>query len=152
VRVFERLAIDPAEMPWGSREQVANAMASRLLLPRRWFHKAGLELDWDLAALKDQFWTASHELIARRMLDMPPPVVVAVFDEGELTWRRGNQSTAASGLTEGEHRAWQRCHNTAQPTTHQVASDTVNLDIRCWPVHEPGWKREIMRTQWTACE
>jgi len=31
-RVFQRLAVDPRDTPSGTREQVANALASRLLL------------------------------------------------------------------------------------------------------------------------
>ena len=65
-----------------AREQVANRLANALLLPRRWFAADGLEHDWDLLELKEHYVTASHELIARRMLDMRSPIVITVCDQG----------------------------------------------------------------------
>ena len=147
VRVFERLAIEPREVPLGSREQVANALAGRLLLPQRWFHKEGVACDWDLPTLKDRFWTASHELIARRMLDMSPRVVVTVFDQGEVTWRRSNYGSQLGSLHEAEHAAWRECHNVEAATYRETHADNVTIATRCWPVHEPLWQREILRTE-----
>lgn len=153
VRVFERLAIDPRSSPFGSREQVANGLAGRLLLPRRWFHKQGIETDWDLLALKDVFWTASHELLARRMLDMPPRVLITVCDQGEVSWRRGNNGLVDPGLLAAEHDAWQECHVWDTPTSRQCSLPQGGAaTIRCWPVHEPLWRREIIRTDIEAWE
>jgi hypothetical protein len=152
VRVFERLGISPRTTPLGGREQVANALAGRLLLPRRWFHKLGLECDWDLIALRDKFWTASHELIARRMLDMPPRVVVTVFDLGSITWRRCNFASPVGGLLDAEYEAWNECHQCDMPTCREVQTEGAATAIRCWPVHEPDWRREILRTEVTSWE
>ena len=46
---------------------------TRLLLPMKWFALAATEFDHDLMQLKGRFQSASHELIARRMLDLPHP-------------------------------------------------------------------------------
>ncbi len=146
-RVFEYLAVDPHEAPFGSRERVANALAGRLLLPRRWIHKVGIECAWDLGTLKDRFWTASHELIARRMLDMPPCVVVTVLDQGEITWRQGNFAAPPVAMHEAEHKAWRECHTTGAPASATMHTDSATITVRCWPVHEPGWRREIVRTE-----
>ena len=70
-RVFERLGVAFDEALPTARELVANRLASALLLPRRWFAADGREHDWDLLELKERYRTASHELIARRMLEMP---------------------------------------------------------------------------------
>ena len=51
-RVFSALGVDPQAAPENAREQVANHLASCLLLPRDWFAADGSELDWDLFALK----------------------------------------------------------------------------------------------------
>ena len=47
-----------------NREQLANALATRLLLPMKWFARAAAELDHELIRLKERFTSASHELIA----------------------------------------------------------------------------------------
>lgn len=144
-RVFDRLGIRSRHIPLGSREQVANTLAGRLLLPRRWFAKHGMHSDWDLPELKETFWTASHELIARRMLDMSPKVVVTVFDLGQTTWRSGNIGSVGS-FSRDEIDCWNRCHNLSSPVDRTISvADGPTRRVRCWPVHEPSWKREIMR-------
>ena len=149
MRVFDRLAVDPRHAPYGTREQVANVLAARLLLPARWFRKHALACDWDLPLLKDTFWTASHELIARRMLDMSPPVVITVFDQGHQTWRRSNFRPHIGGLLEVEHRCWQQCYQTSEGTRGEQPPGTF---VRCWPIHEPDWRREIIRTDFEHWE
>jgi hypothetical protein len=142
--LFDRLAINPRLVPQGTREKVANALAGRLLLPGRWFRKAGLECDWDLLELRERFWTASHELVARRMLDMPVSVVITVFDQGSVAWRRSNFGPTTA-LSACEHEAWLECHHWAQLTSS--ADSELGVTVRCWPVHEADWRREIMRTE-----
>lgn len=152
VRVFDHLAIDPRDVRLGSREQVANALAGRLLLPQRWLQKSGEMCDWDLAALKQMYWTASHELIARRLLDCTPPVVMTLFDEGRITWRRCNLGRSAAALLTAEHDCWQQCHHWATPVAQEAElAEGTRAIIRCWPVHEPHWRREIMRTELHNC-
>lgn len=116
VRVFEQLGVDPRHVPLDAREQVANRLAGRLLAPQRWLKKEGLACEWDLALLKDTFWTASHELLARRMLDMSPPIVITVFDEGQVAWRRSNFRAGNIAMLEDEHSAWRECHHLSAPS------------------------------------
>ncbi|MGI9456733.1 MAG: ImmA/IrrE family metallo-endopeptidase, partial [Aeoliella sp.] len=145
-RVFDRVAIDPRYTPSGSREEVANAIARRLLLPRRWFRKHGLICEWDLLELKEIFTTASHELIARRMLDTSTKWIFTLFDQGNITWRRSNFGRSAAPLLATERECWLESHELGL-TTHGEAADPNGgeITIHCWPVHEPDWKREIMR-------
>lgn len=144
VRLFDRLAIDPRQVPQGSREQVANSLAGRLLLPGRWFRNVGLACDWDLLELREQFWTASHELVARRMLDMSPPVIITVFDQGSITWRRSNFGPSTP-LAACEQEAWSECHHWGHAASGSESE--WGLTTRCWPIHEPDWRREILRTE-----
>src|SRR5436853_2459019 len=65
-RVFRELGLDMRDCGEGMREVVANELAGRLLLPRRWFLADGVDVDWDLFELKARYATASHEMIARR--------------------------------------------------------------------------------------
>jgi hypothetical protein len=143
-RVFEQLGVDPREAPAGARETVANQLAGRLLLPRAWFFAAGADCGWNLFELKQRFATASHELIARRMLDFPATIGITIFDNGRRTFRRGNLPTRMPPLVPLERVAWRHAHETGQPT---VDADYL-CRVQAWPIHEPDWKREILRTEW----
>ena len=83
-RVFAHWGVDPRATSAGAREAVANAMAGRLLLPTAWFAADAAACDWDLIALKARYHTASHELIARRMLECRPPVIISIFDHRKI--------------------------------------------------------------------
>lgn len=142
-RVCERLGVDLTLAAPNAREQVANHLAGRLLLPRGWFYAAALECGWDLGDLKPTFVTASHELIARRMLDFSPQVVISVWDQGQLSWRRSNLPGRLPPLWPAERACTERVHLTG----HSLRQESFPLSIAAWPVHEPHWKREIVRTE-----
>ena len=89
-RVFTQWGVDVREVAPRAREEVANRLAGRLLLPTAWFLADAASGGWDLLALKSQYATASHELIARRMLECPPPVIVTIFDHRAVSFRRSN--------------------------------------------------------------
>lgn len=146
-RVFALLGVALADLPATARERVANHLASCLLLPRDWFAADGRTVDWDLWELKQIYRTASHELIARRMLEMPPPVIVTLFDQGRLQWRRSNALRRPPPLTPAETACWRLAWEQGQPTscTDEDLPEEVE-GVRSWPVHEPGWRREILRT------
>jgi hypothetical protein len=147
-QVFERLGLRPEDAPPYARETVANHLASCLLLPRQWFANDGRAVDWDLYAMKERYATASHELIARRMLEMPAPVVITVCDQGRITWRRSNISARPPRPLPEEREVWQRAHVTGLPAAKAIDPEATGLErVRCWAVHEPDWKREIMRSE-----
>jgi Zn-dependent peptidase ImmA (M78 family) len=141
-RVFQRLGVDPEVAAANARESVANQLAGRLLLPGCWFSDDARRLDWDLLQLKSRYATASHELIARRMLDLPEPAVVTLFDHGRISFRRGNVPGRPPRLSEAERACWQTVHARDEP--HRIEQGAIS--IQGWPVHEPDWKREILRT------
>jgi IrrE N-terminal-like domain len=140
--IFRRLSVDPRAAPPTAREWVANQMANRILLPTRWMLRAGTASDWDLLALKARFSTASHELILRRMLEFSPPIVVTIFDHGVLSFRRGNVGGRLAFTP--EERA---CRLAAHDSGQVQEQFTTTSSIRCWPVHEEGWKRELLRLE-----
>ncbi len=123
------------------REQVANLFATRLLLPTPWFPEAWRETDGDLLALKDRFTTASHELIAWRMLDASPHSIISIFDQGRLTRRRGNGAASAPPLHALEQTLLARLAAHRAPLS--LATD--GLTATGWPIDEPGWRRDILR-------
>jgi hypothetical protein len=146
-RVFERLGVAFDESLPTARELVANRLASALLLPRRWFAADGRELDWDLLELKDRYNTASHELIARRMLEMRPPIVITVCDQGRVYWRRSNVTARPPDLLPEERAVWRDVYETGLPSVETLNAEIGLERVQCWPVHEPGWKREIIRSE-----
>jgi Zn-dependent peptidase ImmA (M78 family) len=145
-RVFERLGVSFDESLSTAREQVANRLANALLLPRRWFAADGLDHDWDLLELKQRYNTASHELIARRMLDMRPPIVITVCDLGRVHWRRSNATARPPNLLDEERDLWRVVHSTGHAASDVLDGETGLQRVRCWPIHEPDWKREILRS------
>jgi hypothetical protein len=130
-----------------TRELVADRLASSLLLPRRWFAADGAECDWDLPALKDRYGTASHELIARRMLEMPRPILITLCDLGRVHWRRSNVTTHPPPPLQEEIAIWREAHATGLPASTTIDPGSGLQSARCWPIHEPDWKREILRSE-----
>jgi hypothetical protein len=146
-RVFRQWGIDAREASPRVREEVANSLAGRLLLPTCWFVADAAAADWDLLALKARYATASHELIARRMLECPPPVIVTIFDHGAIHFRRGNVPGHVPPLLPAERTCWTAVHGRNRP--RQLAAE--GHTVQGWPVHEPDWKREILRTELNEC-
>lgn len=159
-RVFTALGISPQEIAPNSREQIANRLANSLLLPRRWFAGDLQELEFDLWELKSRYTTASHELIARRWLELSKwPIVVTVFDHGEITWRRTNFTASRYPITPEERGCWQAAYESGEPTLLEAPQLRCPADyqiqglsqIRCWPIHETKderlWRREILLSE-----
>jgi hypothetical protein len=140
--LFERSGIDPADIDPPSRERGANLAASRILLPPAWFPGDVNGMAGDLLSLKRRYKTASHELIAFRMLDLSAPAVVTVFDQGRQTRRRGNLAARVPRLDRLEQECWLAVHRFGR--SHELFDE--GRRIQGWPIHEPHWQREILRT------
>jgi len=146
-RVFEQLGVAAVDTAPAAREAVANRLAGCLLLPRDWFIADGRAVDWDLYELKARYGTVSHEMIARRMLEMPPPVIITLADQGRTQWRRSNRHVRAPAMTPPELAAWQAAHQRGEAVQCEPGELPEGIeDVRAWPVHEPHWRREIART------
>jgi hypothetical protein len=142
-RVFAAWGVDPREASPAAREEVANRLAGRLLVPAAWFAEDGIATDWDLPHLKSRYATASHELIVRRMLECPPPIIITIFDQGAIYFRRSNVPGRVPPLSAQEWRPWQEAHQANRPAEGMVG----RCRVRAWPVHEIGWKREVLRLE-----
>lgn len=142
-RMFALLGVDPRETVPNAREVVANHLAGRLLLPGAWFAADGSNCGWDLLELKARYPTASHELIARRMLECRPPVIISIFDHAQLHFRRSNLPGRAPPPSSVEMDCWETVHRRSRP---KQTYDGLRK-IQGWPVHEEGWKREILRAE-----
>ena len=142
-RVFEALMVDPREASPTAREQVANSLAGRMLLPGEWFAADAAACGWDLIELKSRYCTASHELIARRMLEFALPVIVTIFDNGGVSMRRSNVPGRVPDLSAAELHCRKMAHDENRP---EELCDATRR-VQAWPIHEPGWRREIVRTE-----
>ena len=72
-------------------------------------------------------------------------MVVTIFDHGELTFRRTNIGGRLA-LTRPERECWLAVHESGETCARSAAG----LSIRGWAVHEPDWKRELLRTELPA--
>lgn len=153
-RVFEALGVDPIDAPPTAREEIANALAGRILLPIRWFRGVWRDADGDLPEVKRVFQTASHELIVRRALEcVRTPMIVTVTDQGGPTWRRWNLFGPTPPLMRLEADCQRHAHEFNEPAWGDGRSEPGDLGgapverVRCWPIHEEGWRREITLTE-----
>jgi hypothetical protein len=148
VQAFHRLDWDARATAANARELVANQIANRLLLPANWFARDAAACDGDLFALKAIYSTASHELIALRLLDFPPHAITAIFDRDHLTRRLGNLPSRLPPLLPCEREAQRR----ASALGGHVDCGDGQVSCRAWAIHEPDWKREIIRTEFAELE
>ncbi len=147
-RILAELGVSAEELLPQSLEELANRFAARLLVPTRWLAQVAKETQWDLIALKQQFSTASHEVIAWRTLDMPVPCIISVIDQGKLTQRRSNSWPAPRTLTPLETKCQRIVHERSEP----FALHDEGWQVQGWPIHQNSWKREILRSTWEAAE
>ena len=89
-------------------------------------------------------------MIARRMLDMRPAIVITVCDRGQITWRQSNATARPPSLLAEERAAWQLCHRTGFAADEFIDAESGLERVRAWAVHEPDWKREILRGEIAA--
>lgn len=142
-RLWQACGLAVADVSPTLAEALANAFAQRLLAPTAWLQRAVQECGWDLLALKQRFYTASHEVFALRLLELPGSSgLITILDHGQVTRRRGRPWPAPRWLLPGELRCQLWIHERSQPCQVQVEG----YDVWGWPVHESGWKREILRT------
>jgi hypothetical protein len=146
-RVFAAWGIDPREAAPDAREKAACHLAGRLLLPAVWFSADAADCGWDLLALKARYATASHELIARRMLECRPPVIITIFDNRRITFRRGNLPGRVPPPSPAEMACWRKANDRNQSARTRQGTRL----LQCWPIHEADWQREILRAEVEEC-
>lgn len=141
-QVLAALGIDSDDATAERREQSAHTFAERLLIPQAWLMREGAVCDWDLLRLKACFTTASHELIARRMVGCLPSAVVTVVDDGHIRRRRDARGRRPPMLS-GERALIEDCR--ARGVPGERCANGVRM--RCWPIHEADHRREILLTE-----
>jgi hypothetical protein len=75
-------------------------------------------------------------------------VIVTLFDQGQARWRCSNLAGRTPPLTTAERDARQAAHVLDESARCDVGELPDGIeDVRAWPIHEPPWQREIIRTQ-----
>jgi Zn-dependent peptidase ImmA (M78 family) len=123
-------------------ESLANLFAYHLLVPTCWFPDDAKLHDWDVLELKQKYRTASHEVIAWRMLDLASPCIITVVDNDHIHRRRSNAYRVRKELEEAEKQCQRYVNQFNRPRVVRENGWTV----QGWPVHQPDWKREILRS------
>lgn len=141
-QICKRVSESLDELPANFREQLANRFASRLLLPTVWYSDRLGETGFDLYSFKERFPTASHELIGRRLLDFAPHRILTIIDRGQVVHRQNGYQSRPGPLLSFERQIVARCHGSGR----YFSQDFEGIRCDVWPVHEPGWKREILLT------
>jgi Zn-dependent peptidase ImmA (M78 family) len=140
--LLQRLGVEPGQTRPMQGESLANLFAYHLLVPTCWFHDDAPAIDYDVLELKRRYATASHEVIAWRMLDLPEPCIITIVDNNHIHRRRSNAWRVRRELRPAEEECQRYVHYYSRPKLVQRAGWTV----RGWPVHQADWKREILRS------
>ena len=140
--LMQRLGIEPGQAKAMTGESLANLFAYRLLVPSCWFAGDARAMEYDLLTLKRRYKTSSHEVLAWRLLDLPEPCVITIFDNDTISRRRSNGPRVTRDLLAVEKKCQQLVHRTGLAKT--ARNDGVT--VRGWPVHMLDWKREILQT------
>src|SRR3989442_15867080 len=88
--VLQQLGLVPGEKKpmWG--ESLSGLFARHLLVPWAWFAADAPSFGYDLLQLKERYRTASHEVIAFRLLDLPEPCIITLMVDDKVHRRRSN--------------------------------------------------------------
>jgi hypothetical protein len=140
--LLQRLGVQPGQTPVMAGESLANLFAYRLLVPSRWFADDAPTLSYDVLELKQRYRTASHEVIAWRFLDLPDPCIITIIDNDAIHRRRSNAWPVHRHLEPAEEECQRYVHYYSRP---KVVRQN-NWTVYGWPVHQPDWKREILRS------
>ncbi len=95
-----------------------------------------------MAELQVRYPGVAADVIAWRLLDLPAPCIITVLDNGAVTRRRCNVRYVPRDLAPAERECQRYVHHYSRPRVVRADGWTV----QGWPVHQPDWKREILRS------
>jgi len=136
----DRLGVEQRSFTQSGIELLLSTFAARLLMPGQWFDIDAVTLGRDLYQLHQRYVTVSLESVAWRLLHLPDPTVVTVFESGHVVSRRANITGVPAEPTDSERRAQWHAHRYSLPGQES----TAGIFARAWPIHRPDWRREIV--------
>jgi hypothetical protein len=140
--LLQRLGAEPDQTRAMAGESLANLMAFHLLVPQCWWMSDAPARGYDLLELKQQYATASHEVVAWRLLDLSEPCIVTIVDNDQIYRRRSNAWPIRRVLEPVEQECQRSINRDSRP---RVVRDN-GWTVQGWPVHQSDWKREILRS------
>jgi Zn-dependent peptidase ImmA (M78 family) len=140
--LLRRLGIPPEQQRVLSGESLPNLFAHHLLVPTSWLADEARSCDHDVLELKERFRTASHEVVAWRMLDLSTPCIITIMDNDAIQRRRSNTWRVRRELSDPERQCQRYVNEYSRP--HMVREQ--GWTVQGWPVHSADWKREILRS------
>jgi hypothetical protein len=140
--LLRQLAVPPEATPRMAGESLANLFAYHLLVPALWFGEDAADRDYDVLELKKRYRTASHEVIAWRLLDLPEPCVITIIDNDVVKRRRSSGPRITRELAPAERECQGHVNRHGRPHCVRAGGWTV----QGWPIHRADWKREILRS------
>jgi Zn-dependent peptidase ImmA (M78 family) len=142
IDLLRALEIEPEQTGAMMGEALANLFAGRLLVPQAWLAADAPALHYDVAALRERYHSASHEVVGMRLLDLPVPCIITIIDNGHVYRRRSNAFSVNRMLEPPELICQEYVHRFSRKYRVQEAGWTVHG----WPVHQVDWKREVLRS------
>ncbi|HEV3083086.1 MAG TPA: ImmA/IrrE family metallo-endopeptidase [Gemmataceae bacterium] len=140
--LLQRLGIEPERARAMAGESLASLFAYHLLVPACWLVGDAPLYAYDVLELKKRYATASHEVIAWRLLDLTEPCIITVIDNDHIHRRRSNAWPVRKRLDAPEKKCQEYVHYYSRP--HRVQED--GWTVHGWPIHQADWKREILRS------
>lgn len=140
--LLRRLGFDPASRQSLPGESLAGLLAHRLLTPTSWFGADARACGWEVPEIKNLYATAGYEVVAWRLLDLPEPCVITIVENDHVHRRRSNAWRVNKTLQPAERECQRYVHHYSRPRVVSLGGWTV----QGWPLHEPDWKREILRS------
>jgi Zn-dependent peptidase ImmA (M78 family) len=142
VPLLEQLGAEAQETRAMVGESLANLFAYHLLVPACWFSTDAPQHSFDILELKKLYNTASHEVIAWRLLDLPQPCIITIIDNDHVSRRRSNAWPIRRELERVEKQCQEYVNHYSRP---RLVSEN-GWTVQGWPVHQVDWKREILRS------
>ena len=140
--LLRTLGVEPEQTGAMAGESLANLFASRLLVPQSWLAVDAPALHYDIAALREQYQSASHEVVGLRLLDLAAPCIITIVDNGHIHRRRSNAAPVRRLLEPPELLCQEYVHRFSR--AHRVQEE--GWTVHGWPVHQVDWKREVLRS------
>jgi len=138
--LLERLGFAPDEKRPLLGESLSGLFARHLLVPGAWFASDAPSCGYDLLQLKDRYRTATHEVIAFRLLDLPEPCIITVVEDDRVHRRRSNAWPVKKRLEPAEAECRRCVTHDGEPQVVRSGAWTV----WGWPVWQGGRNREIL--------
>ncbi len=140
--LLERLGFAPDEKRPMLGESLSGLFARHLLVPGVWFSADAPSCGYDLYQLKERYRTASHEVIAFRLLDLPEPCIITIVEDDKVHRRRSNAWPVKKRLEPAEVECRRCVTRNGEP--HVVRSG--GWTVWGWAVWQGGRNREILRS------